>query len=215
MKGGAVYKDYKKLHPDTVFGEDIEIGPSIEGPEGFAGTHAWGSRGKKFIITTQAASNERKLDVILNLINDNAGDTEQATYLTYGVKDKHYFIDEASGNYVTNSDFFGEEKSSSRGIGTLTFGTDPNNRFIYSPKSMEFMNKYKTRGYEDGVYPTVESHAKYTNDLNRLALETYIDIITGKKDISEFDAFVKDFYTSGGQNIVDEINSEYAKMIGK
>ena len=38
--------------------------------------------------------------------------------------------------------------------------------------------------------------------------EFVLQVITGKKDISEFDTFVEDWLNQGGQEILDEVQAE-------
>ncbi|MCP1133680.1 extracellular solute-binding protein [Paenibacillus polysaccharolyticus] len=45
--------------------------------------------------------------------------------------------------------------------------------------------------------------------LNKMQMDTYIEIIYGKKPIDEFDSFVAKWRSSGGDNIIKEVNEWY------
>ena len=60
----------------------------------------------------------------------------------------------------------------------------------------------------NGQTETME--AKWAN-LKKMEEETFAKIITGKADISEFDTFVKNWKSQGGDQILKEINEELSK----
>lgn len=60
----------------------------------------------------------------------------------------------------------------------------------------------------NGQTETME--AKWAN-LKKMEEETFAKIITGKADISEFDTFVKNWKSQGGDQILKEINDELSK----
>ena len=59
-----------------------------------------------------------------------------------------------------------------------------------------------------GQTETMET--KWAN-LKKMEEETFAKIITGKADISEFDTFVKNWKSQGGDQILKEINDELSK----
>ena len=58
--------------------------------------------------------------------------------------------------------------------------------------------------------PTETMQAKWAN-LKKMEEETFAKIIMGKADISEFDTFVKNWKSQGGDQILKEINDELSK----
>ena len=51
-----------------------------------------------------------------------------------------------------------------------------------------------------------EAADEYLTDLKTYTLDSYIKIITGEEDIDFFDEYVEEFNSTGGQQIIDEIN---------
>ena len=79
---------------------------------------------------------------------------------------------------------------------------DRKNILILNDKYIPVYNAY------NGQTETME--AKWAN-LKKMEEETFAKIITGKADISEFDTFVKNWKSQGGDQILKEINDELSK----
>ncbi|MFR2753987.1 MAG: hypothetical protein ACLTC0_00215 [Eisenbergiella massiliensis] len=75
-----------------------------------------------------------------------------------------------------------------------------------NPVDNEFAEKYKNTGYSDVLVPPTEAADEYLTDLKTYTLDSYIKIITGEEDIDFFDEYVEEFNSTGGQQIIDEIN---------
>ncbi|MFC4323732.1 extracellular solute-binding protein [Litchfieldia salsa] len=57
--------------------------------------------------------------------------------------------------------------------------------------------------------PPTKTMTRRWEMLNRSQMETYTDIIYGKKPIEAFDEFVENWYSSGGEDITKEVNEWY------
>lgn len=79
---------------------------------------------------------------------------------------------------------------------------DRKNILILNDKYIPVYNAYS------GQTETMET--KWAN-LKKMEEETFAKIITGKADISEFDTFVKNWKSQGGDQILKEINDELSK----
>ena len=79
---------------------------------------------------------------------------------------------------------------------------DRKNILILNDKYIPVYNAY------NGQTKTME--AKWAN-LKKMEEETFSKIIMGKADISEFDTFVKNWKSQGGDQILKEINDELSK----
>ncbi len=58
------------------------------------------------------------------------------------------------------------------------------------------------------TYSPTAAVEKYWSNLIAMEDEFVLQVITGKKDISEFDTFVEDWLNQGGQEILDEVQAE-------
>ena len=79
---------------------------------------------------------------------------------------------------------------------------DRKNILILNNKYIPIYNAYSGQ--------TETMQAKWAN-LKKVEEETFAKIILGKADISEFDTFVKNWKSQGGDQILKEINDELSK----
>jgi putative aldouronate transport system substrate-binding protein len=84
-----------------------------------------------------------------------------------------------------------------------------------NPPRYAFIDKYKAPGYTSGKIPPTEAYSQYISDLTRLTTEYYIEVITDGKSIDTFDDFVKTFRAAGGDEIEQQVNEQYNKLMGK
>ncbi|WP_088104781.1 hypothetical protein [Halalkalibacter urbisdiaboli] len=57
--------------------------------------------------------------------------------------------------------------------------------------------------------PPTKTMSQRWEMLHRSQMETFIDIIYGKKPIEAFDEYVENWYSSGGDDITKEVNEWY------
>jgi|GEM_PF-4177053 len=63
------------------------------------------------------------------------------------------------------------------------------------------------RFHDNAFYgPTPQSMTDYQAILDKLELETFTSMITGGKDVAEWDSFVTQWYDLGGKDITDDVN---------
>ena len=60
-------------------------------------------------------------------------------------------------------------------------------------------------------FETTDTMATKWTSLEKMEMETILKNVIGEKDISEFDKFVEQWYSFGGQQITDEVNEEISK----
>lgn len=83
---GVCMKELKGLNPDA----EIVIGPAPVGPDGKSGTEGWNKTGRLTCLTTQAASDPRKVDAFLAMLDAYYSDMEYAKLVNYGLEGVHY-----------------------------------------------------------------------------------------------------------------------------
>ena len=81
--------------------------------------------------------------------------------------------------------------------------------FIYALSQME-THPDTILFYNGGAKLTTED-SESLEDLKKMEEETFAKIIMGKADISEFDTFVENWKSQGGDQILKEINEELSK----
>lgn len=60
-------------------------------------------------------------------------------------------------------------------------------------------------------FETTDSMGSRWSSLEKMEMETVLKIITGEKDISEFDSFVEQWKSAGGDRITEEVNEAIAE----
>lgn len=207
---GPVFKSFNDINPGTVWGETIEIGPSIVGPEGKSGTHKWGQFNTTGIgFTQQALDNPRKMDAILAIMEAANSDFETTELFKFGIEGKHFEKDE-NGTYLRMEGYKSTAEVNQAGLEVFSLGgvTDESFEKRLRPKAYEFYDIYKSTGYSDILVPQTEAANMYLTDLKTFALNAYLMIIVGEKEVDYFDTFVEEFNELGGQAIIEEINSK-------
>jgi putative aldouronate transport system substrate-binding protein len=209
--GNQCYASFAAANPGTKWGETIDIGPAIEGPEGKSGTHCWGAYGNSgYAFTTKAVKDPRKVEAILAIIEDRSTDDDFYMMTNYGIEGTHFSFNENNipkrlEPYTKTSEY------SKAGVGVFKVGFNGKVEKEVNAQSFEFFDQYKTNGYQDIPVPPVEAGNQYLTDLKTFTLDAYIKFITGEESIDKFDDFVEQFNSLGGQQIIDEINAEVAK----
>lgn len=203
LGAGACYSQFFDMHPELSFGEDIEIGGSLVGPEGASGTHCWGAFNTTgFGITTKCAEDPRKMEVLAEMIEKYSSDAEWARVLTRGIEGKHY--EKVEGGFRTLPPY--DEPGTYIGTNTLTLGINLQQMREDNEWAFQFRDKYNTTGYTDILVPPTEAADAYLTDLKTFTLDSYIKIITGEESIDYFDTFVEEFNEQGGAEIIVEVN---------
>lgn len=204
LGAGACYNEFFEMHPELVFGEDIEIGGSLVGPNGASGTHCWGAfNSTGFGITTKCAEDPRKMEVIAAMIEKFSSDPEWARLLQRGIEGKHY--EKVEGGFKALPPY--DEPGTNIGTSVLGLGINFQQQREDGDWQFEFRDKYKTTGYSDILVPPTEAADAYLTDLKTDTLDAYIKIITGEESIDYFDTFVDEFLKNGGAEILEEINA--------
>jgi len=73
------------------------------------------------------------------------------------------------------------------------------------------LNWNVVRDYADGM--VVQAKIDYQADLQSLIAADFVDFITGKQPLSNFNQFVSDFMSQGGQEWTDQVDAIYQKEV--
>ena len=117
---------------------------------------------------------------------------------------EHFKIND-DGIYVGLEPYTGSGEGTKAGLVFVPL-INPEFQMKTNPVDNEFAEKYKNTGYSDVLVPPTEAADEYLTDLKTYTLDSYIKIITGEEDIDFFDEYVEEFNSTGGQQIIDEIN---------
>ncbi|MGN0761938.1 MAG: hypothetical protein ACI4MK_01060 [Aristaeellaceae bacterium] len=215
-KGGKMYKAYVAAGNDPA---SYEVGSAPVGPHGDSGSVMWGvANGGSIVLSASLANDKPKLGRVLSMIEEMCTSPEYYELLYYGVEGKH-FVREEDGTYtILIPD---DELIESYGIGIvfvawgealgLCVADDPA-YYAYG----DTVARNGTRTYKDVLLGmSMPSSDIYWDELEKLRVQTYNDIIQGIKPVDAFDDFVDEWLASGGQIITDEANEWFRSAQGK
>lgn len=211
---GAVLAAFKAANPGAELGTTVTLGKGVTGPQGKAGTHCWGavsSASGGFAFTTKCMEDPRKVDVILQMLDDAFADPELAKFLLYGEEGVHHTVNEA-GEIAYTEEFADQNAACKEGLNVLNATlTNPEFAKTFNASLYAFMDEHKGPGYSQVAVVNTPSQSAYMTDLQTYTLESYIAIITGEQPVEYFDTFVEGFNKMGGEAIITEINEAMAQ----
>jgi putative aldouronate transport system substrate-binding protein len=221
ITGGAMFYHYM---PETVTGtagkcysETLKVNPDIKmsfgvppvGPDGKSGTASWGAMGEGIGITTKAAKDPKKVELLLKMLDDayNEENIEYTKTVMYGKEGVDYKIENGKLSRLNND----MKELNKKGIvvfpGSVVVQKEVNSGLY------EFADKVASYdSITNSGLPVGDATEKYGAQLSTLKQEAYMEIITGVKDIDYFDEFVKKFNKSGGEEIQKEIEEIYNSL---
>ncbi|MGI5899160.1 MAG: hypothetical protein ACOX8S_04460 [Christensenellales bacterium] len=216
-KGGRMYRAYTGAGNDPAA---YEVGRPPIGPNGDSGSILWGFATGDSVVFSAALENDKpKYGKILNFLEESCTDFDYWVLQTYGFEGEHWQYDE-NGFRDTSSLIPADVVRESYGIGLVFNGwaeglgfmvkEDPG-YYEYADNYAKFSNKYK----DVLLGMAMPSSDIYWDELDKMQIQAYNDIIQGVKDVDYFDTFVQQWLSSGGQQITDEANEWYTSTMSK
>ncbi|MGI8387550.1 extracellular solute-binding protein [Robertmurraya sp. P23] len=125
---------------------------------------------------------------------------------TYLSKKTEALVKGAKGEELSN-----QEKAALNSSGSLVDITDTSNPLnqILNMATVVAVEQENVGVTDYFTGPPTKTMSRRWEMLNRSQMETYTDIIYGKKPIEAFDEFVENWYSSGGEDITKEVNEWY------
>lgn len=161
-------------------------------------------------------ADEDRFARFLEIAQDLGGYNDPETYICarYGERGVHWDYDE-NGTPIS---FPGYETVAERvaigGLITFQFAmSDVTNTCLSTPtgrRPLEYIQE-NLNYVTSPIYVTaaLPSAADYQAELDKLADETFVDIITGAQPIEAFDEMVETWYSIGGEQLTEEANDLY------
>jgi putative aldouronate transport system substrate-binding protein len=188
------------------------IGYNPTGPDGKQGGESWGlTTSEAIVFSYKLADQPAKVARILEIINTIGSDFD--TWLkiwNWDLESDQYDYDDLLG-YIAKE---GHERAD-EGSHTNMFNTLQNPYFAMKVKPAQWnwgktLPQFRTGGYSNTLLPiTTASQPAHWEDMEKLRLGTYVQIITGEKPVDAFDDFVKQWNEMGGAKITEEANEWY------
>ncbi|GLC79721.1 extracellular solute-binding protein [Lacrimispora brassicae] len=197
-------KEMKAVDPDA----KIVAGPAPVGPNGDSGTEAWSKVGRFTCLTTQGASDPRKVDAFLAILDAYYSDPAFMELSNFGLEGKQF--NKVGEARVRIGDGVELRK---QGVMQVDFG----DTILYG----QTLNAAKVKnglaltgnGYYRFNAPATEEFSNVSATLKTLTEQAYYDMITGAKPLDYFDTFVADFKAAGGEAAEQAIQKAYAEQL--
>ncbi|MDQ0113280.1 extracellular solute-binding protein [Paenibacillus harenae] len=205
-------KELTAINPQA----QIVFGQPFSGPDGKRGSKAYDMLMSFAAIGADAAKEPGKMETILQILDYVSAnpDPDEAASLKYGIQGTHWQWASDSKEDVILLPPYDKTFSYQNTIGTGVGMTVP-------LMPTERREKWAaTLGLDrDGIYNALTvatpSLIKYGPELIKLKNKAYISILTGDEPLEYFDAFVKEFMTAGGAQVLQEANDWYSQHAAK
>lgn len=203
---GTCMKEFKALNPDS----DIVIGPPPVGQDGQSGTEAWDQIGRFTCLTTKGASDPRKVDAFLAMLDAYYSDMDYARTVNMGIEGVHY--ENTEQGLVRIKDGVEIRKD---GVLQVDFGNTITFAQNVTKEKTQFGHEVTGNGYYRFSAPAVEEFSSVIATLDTLTQQAYFDIITGTKPVDYFDTFVEEFKKAGGEAAEQAVQQAYAEKLAQ
>ena len=197
--GGSVYQEFIKVNPDLVYGEDFILGTAPVGPEGVSGTDLWGYVSETMVLSSQCVKDQKKVDIILQMLDDFVADEEYSMMIRHGFEGEDYILGEDGSVIPQVTDSAARVQ---KGIQVFTFlSSIPEYEKKYSPKLYEFADANKGTGHVILPVPSTDAATQYLTTLQTLTVEYFTKIVTGEYSIDQFDEYVEKMRQNGADEL--------------
>ena len=207
----------------------FSIGSLPKGPDGKYGNFKWGLRTNFVVFGQQVEEDVEKQAKIMTMLSDMLFDEETAKKVTWGDFGVTYDyndpeIGEASG-FTYIGDYTNADARAEYGIGydsfftmlrpLLSWGHESFTDKYNPPEIMQYYNTISQGGgYTDAILRAVlPSATQYEAELDKIRLVEHCAFITGERNLDEWDEFVNEWYSAGGEILTKEAQNYYDNVL--
>jgi len=205
----------KSVNPDA----KLAVGANPEGPGG-NGSWNWGSKSNYIVFGKHVADEPEKLEKLYEILRDYSTNQETLMLLQSGVRGKHWEYVDPSRNggpiqykegyeKVTAREQDGARLFSLGAINTIDMRTN-----LLNPDLVKAIETYGSGDrWTDAVYfMALPSDGQYKQDLTLLMQTYFAEIITGQRSLDDFEQFVEEWKSRGGDALTKEANEVYQSV---
>ena len=211
---GAFYEPLKDDPNVSIVVADPPAGPN--GDKGLTQENPLNNAGLCF--GKQLEDEPEKVQKYLEIINDMF-DRETLDLINYGIEGETYhYNDETGVEWIPPYD--SEEERNAYGIGMYMVvdcfnDYDLQAKYMTQPKYLDLRNDAQSHGI--GIYDVLKPlyrpiYDEKSDILDKIYMNAHIDFITGARDLSEWDSFVDEWMSAGGEDVLAEAQEAYEKI---
>lgn len=209
--GSANYQNFKQLQGENA---TYTEGKPLTGPGGM-GIVKWQLiSGYGLGLGKHVENDPNKMNKVMEIYEAYHKDEEVYLLVHGGIKGETYYLDNGVIKYP-ESLLKDQNKFASLGIGAIGFlsnNFDMKNKYTQRKEVLEYAEKvgnYTSNWENPIVSGALPSSSQYSAIITKKIQEAYQLFITGKKSLTEWDAFVEDLYKSGLDVLTEEANEWY------
>lgn len=218
LPDAATVTEMKSLNPSA----ELVFTKNPKGPGG-DGSWDWGVKSNFIVISNKVKDQPEKLNKLFEILRAESTDEETINMTSLGVKGTHWDFTESGATSGATQFKAGFEKAEERdqaGIRLFSLGniTTQAYREKYSnPALNEAIKTYSSapRQTDALLFSALPSDGKYKNDLTSLMQKYFAQIISGEIPLEDFDKFVAEWKSRGGDELTKEANEMYQAQFKK
>lgn len=214
---GLYYEKIRETNPDAKW--SVIGGP--KGPDGAFGItqdNPFNAPGIQF--GKQLEKDQPKLIKYLQVFDDTISNIDTWEKTNYGEKGKTFQVT-ADGSYEFLAPYDKEDEQIKFGVGPYysiprSFNDyDMQAPFMTKKALLPIRQEAESKG--TGKYDILQPLQKpvyneFVEPLKQLTIQNFIDFITGKRPIGEFDKFVEEWNAAGGKQVMEEAQQKFDEM---
>ncbi|RIX59513.1 hypothetical protein D3P08_05045 [Paenibacillus nanensis] len=208
----ATVTEMKSLNPEA----ELAFARNPQGPGGH-GSWDWGVKSNFIVIGNKVKDQPEKLEKLFEILQAQSSDEETINRTSLGEKGVHWDFAEsgaASGATKFLAGFEKQEERDQQGIRLFSLGniTTQAYREKYSnPALNEAIKTYSSApNLTDALlFSALPSDGKYKADLTSLMQKYFAQMISGEIPLDDFDKFVTEWNSRGGEELTKEANEMY------
>ncbi|GGD90428.1 extracellular solute-binding protein [Paenibacillus nasutitermitis] len=213
-------KYYVKLR-ESVPAAEWALSSGPKGPDGSFGiTEGNPMLGTGIQFGIQLEKDQEKMAKYLQMFDATSFDLDLFTKIKYGEEGVTYEKN-SEGSYVYLPPYDKEEEQAKFGIGPYYHAPASFNDYDFQAPFMTRKDlmpvKEKAAGKGIGKYDFMMPlekpvYTEFKDALDQMTIKNFIDFITGKRPISEFDAFVTEWKKAGGEQVLAEAQAKLDEL---
>lgn len=216
---GLNYQEFSKTHenPDDALAITQPI-LAMDGVSRNATYRAAAVQHTYYMLNSEMTDDE--VGALMKFLDWGYGSLENYRTLWYGFEGEHWYYDEDGMSQPLGE--YANDKGLQNAIGAYTTLGAFIEPFYYQgavrgnlgswADSLGLNDKSFTKfGIVDQLLVIPDSYNMYWTELDKMAEDAYISIITGQNPVDYFDEFVANWLANGGQTITDDANAWWAE----
>ena len=201
---GVCMREIVAVNPDAV----VIPGPAPVGPEGKSGTESWGNIGRLTCLTTKGASDPRKVDAFLAILDAYYADMDFAELANFGLENVHFKNTEHGKIRLMDGQELRKE-----GVLQVDFGATVLYAQNLTPQKTNYAKEITGNGYARFNAPPVQEFSDVISTLDSMTEQAYFAMITGEKPLDYFETYVEEFKKAGGETAEKAVQEAYAEKL--